>query len=76
MVFIKDESIARYENGEFVRQFRWNTQVITSDSDIKSGYIVQLINRNTEDNLGIYQNNKNYNHEYWEAWPGNNKLIL
>ncbi|MBQ9038541.1 MAG: hypothetical protein IJ119_03530 [Clostridia bacterium] len=59
----------RFKNGAFIRQFKWNTSVIIRTTDVKSGFIVQHIVRNTRDTRNIYADNEDYNHSYWEAWP-------
>lgn len=67
MDYIVDERITRYKSGDFIRKFYWNPAAINNDSDVKTGYIVQHIKRQTDDNKGLFSG-CDLNHEYWEAW--------
>jgi len=63
MNYIVDERITRYKSGDFIRKFYWNPAAINNDSDVKTGYIVQHIKRQTDDNKGLFSG-CDLNHEY------------
>ena len=74
---IKDVKLEKYDNGSFVRTFKWNLPELIPDySENSSGYLVQHIIRKTKDSQNKYSEKEDCNHSYWEAWPVNNGIII
>ena len=75
------ENIMRYSNGAFIRRFCWDIEkIIPSETNEKTGYIVQRIERSTTGSCEQYslksgEKHNAYNHSYWEAWKIDNGTI-
>lgn len=78
MKVFNNEQICRYDNGFFKRTINWDVTAL-AENELADGYIVQKILRNTEATEAFWDHHSDkevFCHEYWEAWPVKNGVIV